>query len=171
MAWTSPATWTAALVTVSQFNQQIRDNLNALKSPPVATVEPANNYTLSATSFTDVDTNDFKCTVTLAGSVALVWFNGSVQHSDANATINFNVSIDNVDAVADDGIICVRPVDFATSQRIPVSFVFRITGITPGTRVFRLRWKTSGATATLYANGGSATGANIHTQFGVVELT
>jgi hypothetical protein len=171
MAWTSPATWTAALVTVSQFNQQIRDNLNALKSPPVAVAEPASNYTITTTGFADVDTDDFKCEVTLAGTVALVWFNGTVQHSDTGGTVNFNVSIDNVDAVANDGIICVRPMDFSTSHRMPVSFVYRITGITPGTRTFRLRWKTSGATATLLANGGSGNAGDVHTQFGVVELT
>ena len=30
MAWTTPNTWTAALVTVSQFNTYIRDNMLAI---------------------------------------------------------------------------------------------------------------------------------------------
>ena len=30
MAWTTPQTWTAALVTVAEFNTHIRDNLLAL---------------------------------------------------------------------------------------------------------------------------------------------
>ena len=32
MAWTAPATWTAAVVTAAQLNEQICDNLNYLKT-------------------------------------------------------------------------------------------------------------------------------------------
>jgi hypothetical protein len=158
-------------VTVAQFNQQIRDNLLALKNPPTQVASPSDNYTTSSTTFVDVDTDDFRCDVTLAGTVALVWFVCAVQHTDTNGSINFNISVDNVDQYGDDGIFGVRPMDFTTSHRTPVTIVHRLTGITPGTRTFRMRWKTSGATATLLSHGASINGGNFYTQFGVTELT
>lgn len=170
-AWTSPTTWTASLVTVSQFNQQIRDNLLALKSPPAALAMPNNTYTTSSTSFVDIDANDFKCDVTVAGSIVFFWFVATVQHSDTGGIINFNISVDNVNQYGDDGIYALRPMDFTTSHRMPVTIVHRLSGITPGTRTFRMKWKTSGATATLHAHGGAANGANAYAQFGVVEMT
>jgi len=170
-AWTSPTTWTATLVTVAQFNQQIRDNLLALKSPPVAIAMPNDIYTTSSTSFVDIDTDDFSCSVTFAGSVALIWFVCTLQHSDTGGIINFNISVDDVNQYGDDGIACIRPMDFTTSHRMPVTIIHRLSGITPGTRNIRMKWKTSGATATLHAHGGGGNGANIYSQFGVVELT
>lgn len=170
-AWTSPMTWTASLVTVTQFNQQIRDNLLALKNPPTQTAMPNNIFTTTSASYVDIDTNEFKCEITIAGSVVLFWFVATVQHSDSGGIINFNISVDNVNQYGDDGLLCIRPMDFSTSHRMPVTIVHRLTGLTPGTRVFRMKWKTSGATATLHAHGGATNGANVYSQFGVTELT
>ena len=55
MAWTTPATWTSALVTVAQFNTQLRDNLLAIfpAGPSWSAVTYASgNFTASAGTWT-----------------------------------------------------------------------------------------------------------------------
>lgn len=60
MAWTTPQTWTSALVTVSEFNTHIRDNLLALLpsgAGMTSVTHASGNFTASSGTWT-VDSGD-----------------------------------------------------------------------------------------------------------------
>ena len=159
MAWTTPKTWAVdELVTASDLNTHIRDNLNALKVPPTDHYElnEGSDYTTSSTSFVDVDATNLALTITTTGGDVLVHFHGY--------TVNqgyFDLAVDGSRAGGDDG--CIR---FTTG---PVSFTRLITGLAAGEHVFKLQWKTVGAALTLYAGTGTA-GYDLHPQFWVREI-
>ena len=87
-AWTTPATWGVdQLVTASDLNTQLRDNLNTLKTPPSAHYElnESSDYTTSSASFVDVDATNLALTITTSGGDVFVGFHGSVEHSGGMA--------------------------------------------------------------------------------------
>jgi hypothetical protein len=53
MAWTTPITW-SGVPTVNQFNQQIRDNLNALYLPPSVRAYRSSTQTLTTATDTTI---------------------------------------------------------------------------------------------------------------------
>lgn len=168
--WTAPKTWAVGeLVTASLLNTHLRDNLDFLKSPPVAQYvgNQASDYTTTSTSFTNVDGTNFVLTITPAGSQVLVHFDGTIIHSATNR-IHFDVEIDSAGnrLAGDDGILVFN----ANGDIVPISFTRLVTGLTPNVaHAFRLQWKVSGGTATLHAGAG-ATNADVHPQFWVREV-
>lgn len=170
-AWTTPVTWGVdQLVTASDLNTQLRDNLNALKTPPSAHYEgnQGSDYTTASASFADVDGTNLALTITTKGGDVFVGFQGSVEHSTSGAVF-FDVLIDGTTYVGgDDGIVRVRGVDAADT--LPVNFVRLVPGLSAGSHSFKLRWKTSAATATLLAGAGT-TNKDVHPQFWVREIS
>ena len=175
--WTAPKTWDGSGLTSSDMNTHIRDNLLALSEPPSAVGNPDANYTTSGTAWTNVDSGDvegvFKHTLTTFGRDVMVNFVGMIGHNAvATGSILFNLSIDGVDYVANDGITGLYT--NSPSSVVPISFFYIIPAadITAGSHVIRLRWKSSSGsnTCTLYAGGASA-GRDVHGQFFVREMS
>jgi hypothetical protein len=160
------------LVTADLLNAHLRDNLNALKSPPTTTYEldQGSNYTTTSGSFTDVDGagSELTLSVTISGTEVMVGFFGVVTADAGPKNVHFNVAVDGTNVAADDGIIGAQIQ--AASEKETVGFVRILKGLTPGARSFALRWKTNGATATLFAGAGSAQ-ADHHPQFWVREVS
>lgn len=170
MAWTTPKTWAVdELVTASMMNTHLRDNLNALKAPPTAHYEcdEASDYTVTNTSFEDVDSTNLALTITTHGGDLLVGFCGSLSHSVNWSPVYFNVALDDTNEAGDDGITFAL-VSSAGGQ--PVSFVYLITGVSAAEHTIKLRWKVSTGTATLFAGAGTS-GADVHPQFWVREIS
>lgn len=171
MAWTTPASWSVdQLVTADDLNTQLRDNLNALKTPPSAHYEPneASDYQTTSSSFANVDGTNLALTVTITGSEVMIGFHGTVQ-SSVPAGICFDVRVDDLANVGhDDGIIRVRP-DSASDEQC-VSFVRLVTGLADGQHTFKLQWKTASGTATLFAGAGTSW-KDMHPQFWVREMS
>lgn len=171
MAWTAPKTWTSDLVTVADFNAQIRDNLIELKDPPgdFYDVDELADYTTTSTSFTDVDATNLALTITTNGGDVMIWFNGTFAVTSNNPFF-LDVDVDGARAAGDDGIISVRQSLTAVNGAVPMSFVFWVTGLTAGSHTFKLQWKTAAGTVTLHAGAGTSNG-NLHPQFGVREVS
>lgn len=152
-AWTSPTTWTSTLVTVAQFNAQIRDNLNALKSPPSGiTNYHGADVSVSSTSFANVDSNLAQSSLAIAGTEVLVGFSGTCRPSaDTERRLYFNVSVDGTDYFSDDGFLACGngAITNSSAMLFPVCFVAWLT-VTPGTRTFRLRAKVNAGSYTIY---------------------
>jgi hypothetical protein len=166
-AWTTPKTWsTDELVTAAMLNTHIRDNLNALKAPPTDSYvfDDGADWTTTSATFADIDATDLAVTITTTGGDVLVHFHGNAQHSGAGERINFNFSVDGVDHAADDGVIYM-----SGTVIVPVSFTRLVTGLSAAAHTFKMRWKTSGATATLLAGAGTAN-KDVHGQFWAREI-
>lgn len=151
-AWTSPITWSSSLVTVAQFNEQIRDNLFALKTPPsdVNIVDATPDFTTASTTFVNVSngTITYEVTIDTAGGAVMIGFVGTFTIAASN-DMHLNVRVDGTtDYTGDDGLCQQRLTNGANTT---VSFVIRWEGLSAGSHTFTLRWKVDGSTATLYA--------------------
>ena len=173
MAWTTPKDWTTdELVTASDLNTHLRDNLNALKSPPSAHFEAneSSDYATTSGSFADVDATAGKMslTITTNGGDVLVHFHGSVEHSAGGVGIHFDVAVDGTRTAGDDGIVRVRAQ--TSTDTMAVSFTRLIAGLIAGSHTFKLQWKVAGGTATLFAGAGTSA-KDVHPQFWAREIS
>lgn len=158
MAWTTPATWAAALVTVSQFNTQIRDNLRALKNPPSGhSLVSARDYVVAgAGAWTAVDTGlvagHFQHAVTVAETRVQVLFNGTVRAQNNTGLLGWNISVDGTPYFPGNGI-AFWDASGLSGRAMPISFTRTLTGLTPGSHTFRLDWSANVAGFTLFGSG------------------
>lgn len=165
MTWTTPRTWsTGELVTASLLNTHLRDNLDALKNPPSDSylANESANYTTTSTSFVDVDATNLVFTLDTGGGDVQVAFNGVV---GGNGTVYFDVEVDGVRFAGDDGI--TRTINGSTHA---LSFIILVEGLAAGSHTFKLQWKVSASTGTLYAGAGTAN-FDVHPQFWAREVS
>jgi hypothetical protein len=168
MAWTTPKTWSVGeLVTASDMNTHLRDNLNALKTPPSAhyVLDQASEYTTTSTSFVDVDATNLSSTITTNGGDVMVIFSGVFNHNTNGAIIFLNLSVDGANVQPEDGIVSAT---LQAANRSNIVLFYMVTGLPAGSHTFRLRWKTSSGVATLHAG---ATAPLVHSQWIVREIS
>lgn len=169
--WTAPRTWeTNDLVSANDLNQELRDNLEYLKSPVTAlyNVNEASNYSTTSTSFVDVDGTDLALTIVTTGGDVMVGFCASFINSTADARTYFDIAVDGTRKAGDDGL-AMGEAESANAME-SVGFVYLIRGLSAGSHTFKLQWKVSAGTSTLYAGAGTST-ADIHPQFWVREVS
>lgn len=169
MAWTTPKTWSSEPLTSIDLNTYVRDNQNHLKDRLDAGVSRviSEGQVLSTTAndFVDVDATKLALTLTTHGGDVLLGFTGTVLHVNNNSTTHFNMAVDGVDYIADDGFIGIKTAYNSDNQRVkPLSFVLLIAGLSAGSHSFRLRWKTS------RGNTASMDVVNLHPQFWAKEI-
>jgi hypothetical protein len=172
MAWTTPKTWNVdELLTAANLNTHLRDNLNALKAPPTAHYEcnESSDYSTTSTSFVDVDGTNLALTLTTGGGDVLVHFHGSVRHG-AVGRIFFDVTVDGNRVAGDDGIVGGQCANAASGAADYLTFTRLVTGVSAGEHIFKLQWRTSAATAWLFAGAGTGNG-DVHPQFWVREVS
>ncbi|MYD11578.1 MAG: hypothetical protein F4X02_16235 [Chloroflexi bacterium] len=169
MAWTAPKTWSSEPLTSLDLNQNVRDNLNHLKNRLDSSVDKFVSgeamLQTTATEFVDVDAVNLSLTLTTHGGDVLLGFTGTVQSTVGGRSIYFNVAVDDVDYIADDGIICSQiGGSFDNNLHKPLSFVMLIPGLSAGSHTFKLRWKTdAGNTAKMDV-------VRLHPQFWAKEI-
>lgn len=165
MAWTTPKTWTAEVLSSSDLNTHLRDNLSALKDPPSDNYEAdeVSDYTTTSTSFVDVDATNLSLTITTGGGDVMV--HAHLATNVSTGRLQFNIDVDGSPHAANDGIVVHAAMQHVTS------FSRLITGLSAGSHTFKLQWKTStGGTGTIYAGAGSS-GTDVHPQFWVREVS
>jgi len=104
MPWHTPITWQVnQLVTDTDLNEQVRDNLSYLKqrvdTPASAqyTLNESTDYTTSSSSFVDVDAVRLALTLYTSGSAVLVGFYGTFSASGTTDTLCYlDVALDGV---------------------------------------------------------------------------
>ena len=169
MAWTSPKTWSSEPLTSLDLNTYVRDNQSHLKdrldNSAAKNASGSARLTTTATEFVDVDPDKLSLSLTTHGGDVLLGFTGTVICVNDSGSATFNIAVDGVDYIADDGI--VRHTighQHDTSRHKPLTFVLLIPGLSPGPHTFRLRWKTSsGNTAAMDV-------VDLHPQFWAKEL-
>lgn len=183
MAWTTPKTWSNEVLTSADMNTHIRDNLDALKTPPSAIYEAVEGSDLSglnSTSFADVDATEgkFQHTVTTGGGDVLIIASIPVGVS-GTLSIYLDVMIDGTaygvtTLGAADGLFSQLITATAATVETQLNFVRYIPAsslvISAGLHVFKLRYKVSASAATFYRAAGTAN-ADIPAQFVVREVS
>lgn len=95
MAWTTPKNWSAILVTVADLNTHIRDNLNALKTPPqdiYSTGAYAGANTTSST-FVNIDATNLSLDITTTGGRIAILLQVLVYATATAQRAYFDISI------------------------------------------------------------------------------
>jgi hypothetical protein len=180
MTWNTPITWQVdQLVTETDLNEQVRDNLLYLKqrvdTPPQGFYigSSASDYVTSSTVFTDIDSTNFSHTLTLTQPRVLVGFCGVVltNVSTPDISIFFDVTVNGVRFAGGDGLAqIVRRGNTGLALSVDTaSFTTIIPNLTLGVKTFRLQWKLNAGSAILRAGTGVA-GADVHPIFWVYEL-
>lgn len=173
MAYTTPKTWSSELVTVTDMNTYIRDNMLALKDPPSDNYESDEgaDYTTTSTGWAQVDA-DWALTITTTGGDVMLGFVCSADNNTAGEQLYFNVYVSSLATrvVGDDGICTFEMPTSTTSRPQVVSFMFLLTGLSAGSHTFTLQWKVSGGTGKIYAGAGTS-GYDVHPQFWAREVS
>ena len=175
MAWTTPRTWTTGeLVTKTIMDTHIRDNLNALKSPPSGNVNvnAAPDYSTSSATWVYIDSTNLKVEITTTGGDVLIVFFGTLKNATVGARCYLELERDGSTYLGtNDGLMVIVP-KVITSADDTQSFclAFLCTGLSAGTHQFRPKWRTSAGTVYLYAGAGTS-GYDLHPQFWAREVS
>lgn len=129
------------------------------------TLNETSDYTETSTTFVDVDATNLALTITTNGGDVLVGFHGSFNNGSGDVFLD--VAVDGTRDGGDDGYIRVRTASGVTQNA--ASFTRTITGLSAASHTFKLQWKVTGGTETLYAGAGT-TNVDLHPQFWVREL-
>src|SRR5687768_4876758 len=92
------------------MNTHIRDQLNALKTPPSSTndLNEGADYSTTSTSFADIDATDLGRTITTTGGDVRITFVGSVRVSNSTAAQHgsafFDIDVDGTREGLNDGL-------------------------------------------------------------------
>lgn len=162
MAWTDPTAWDVGdVLTKDRLNQEVRDNLIALKDPPSANFEGDGtaNYSTTSTTFVDVDDPDFVLTITTNGGDVLVHFHGNVYNTGANGVSQLDVEVDGTRIGYASGMMYAQEGNSEST-----TFTRLITGLSAGSHTFKLQWK-------VLAGTGVLTGLNYSPQFWAREVS
>jgi hypothetical protein len=155
-------------VTAALLNEQMRDNLDAVKNPPTAltNVNEAANYSTTSTTFVDVDNVDLSLSITTGGGDVLIGLCTSVLSGNGFG-VGFDVTMDGIRILGDDGLVQnnnggdVEIISFAIMRR----------SVSAGLHTFRLQWRSqTGVAVTMYAGAGTAN-LDAHPQFWVREVS
>lgn len=162
MAWTTPKTWTSEVLSSANLNTHLRDNLNYLFAPSTADFTTTANYSTTSTTFVDVNSTDFSLTIAPAGTEVWIFFRGSINSNTGTNASAMDLTKDGSSLSSETSGV----VQFTSTTAIQVvSFVFRVTGLTPTTSYnFKLQWLTAANTLVLQ-------GANTDNYFAVREMT
>jgi hypothetical protein len=139
MAWTTPVTWTTnQLVTAADLNTQVRDNLGYLLSGrPVDVKVVSNIWTITSTSYVDVDATNLSATLTVNSGRALVWFEGRLLGADVvSKTGQITLLVDGVDQYTGDGLAKV-----GRNASRDLAYLIIVSGLSVGSHTFKLQGK------------------------------
>lgn len=165
-AWTQPKTWSSEPLLSTDLNVHVRDNLDALKDPPSGeyTLNEGGDYTTTSTSFVDIDATNLSITIDTNGGDVFVMFVPSVAAS--GQVVFFELLVDGSPHAGDDGIC--RGIPAGVGYVIPIIAI--VTGLSAASHTFKLQWKVSSGTATLFAGAGTSNG-DVHPTFIVREMS
>jgi hypothetical protein len=111
------------------------------------------NYTTTSTSFADVDGTNMSLAITTGARRVMVGFTGTVAGSGLGDTIMLDVDLDGARLGGLFGLVQARtPV---ATYRMNGSFTFLTNALTAASHTFKLQWRTTANTATMYGTSAS----------------
>ncbi|MBZ0302595.1 MAG: hypothetical protein K8J31_22810 [Anaerolineae bacterium] len=154
--WTTPITWNVdQLVTNTDLNEQVRDNLDYLLSPNHARIVRDNggNYTITnVTTFQDIDSTNLSITIQTHGGPVLVHFQATGWTAGTAHDVYFDLAVDGFRV----GTAFTQGLGTHIgdgSQRQVITLLLLLTDLSAGVYTLRPQWRTAPTDiATLYAD-------------------
>lgn len=173
--WATPKTWsTGDPLTATNMNDELRDELNAVKTPGHAygIVDEAADVTSNSTSFVAIDATNLSMTFVTSGGVVHVWFLVTAFYSAGAGThiVSFNIYVDGSAWAANDGICQVPILSGGTPGFQTVLVCADVSGLSAASHTFTLYWKTDTGTNGIYM-GAATANHDVHPQMGAIEIT
>ncbi|MEL6148480.1 MAG: hypothetical protein AAGK74_02200 [Chloroflexota bacterium] len=146
MTWTTPKTWgTGDLVTASDMNTHLRDNLSYLKDAiTFDVVSVDSNYTDNdINSFVDVDSTNVSLTVSTRGKLALVGFELATYQTNTTQGISFDITLDGTRLGTTNRGLVYHQVTDSDSHTTPVAArgMHWLTNLAAGSHTFKIVWR------------------------------
>ena len=144
--WTTPITWNVdQLVTNTDLNQQLRDNLEYLLSPNHQRIirDNGGDYSITnVTTFQDIDSTNLSITLVTHGGPVWVHFQAVGQSNGTAHEGYLDIAIDGVRVGNSytQGLAQIE-CDIAVWMTLPV--VVLLTGLAAGTYTLRPQWRTA----------------------------
>ncbi len=159
--WTQPRSWSVGeLTTAALMNQQLRDNLDWLKTPPQGVYNTPTSLVITSTVYVDIMS---PITVTSAGGGFLVGLQACASCSSTVVALNFDIQVDGVSQGGSSGVVVFNGP--AAGLTFNTSFVFYVSPKVAGSHTFKLRAFVSTGSANIYAIS-----AGVNAQFWVREI-
>lgn len=153
------------------MNAHVRDQLNALKTPAgwYQIVNEAADYTITSTSFVDIDATDLSATITTGGGDVLAFFTGCFTNAGGNIKNYFDIheSVANARLGGDDGMVIVS--NQTSTLVASVTLCGRFTSLSAAAHTFKVQAKVASSTLTIYAGAATAT-LDVHPVFWGFEI-
>lgn len=169
--WQAPRTWTIGeLVTKSILDENVRNNLEFLRTPPSSfgSLNLGADIAFTSTSFAVIDGTNLAKTITTQGGDVLVW--ATLSGLATGALVAFlAVEIDGVRYDADDGY-CVQGIGAGARQVLSYLQVIPAASLSNASHTFKLMAKVSASTLTFFTGAGTGSG-DVHAQMGVREFS
>ena len=155
MGWTTPRTWIAGdRISALLLNEQLRDNLVALKAPPSQAIIRNNDvsYSTTSTAFVPVDSTNLSLSLTTNGGDVMVGMMGVIAaDSTTSRHMSFDVRVDGsggwlVDQGYGGGI--TTAVQSTIAQLVNIGPLI-ISGLAAGNHTFTLLWRMNAGTGYL----------------------
>lgn len=142
MAWNPARTWVAnELVTASIMNTHVRDNLNALKSPPSDQWNGEIYDGTSSATWGDIDAVNLSLTITTTGGDVRVGYIGMVDNA---FVCYFDIAVDG-SRQSGNANGYVRAQSPGAPAFSPATFVVVIPGLAAGSHTFTVQYKGDGS--------------------------
>jgi len=122
----------------------------------------AGDYTTTSTTFVDVDSTNFSLTFTTGARRVMLGLVGSCASSGTNSSVVFDVTVDGARQGGTSWGMQRTQIYTATAV-VDCSFVFVTDALSAASHTFKLQWRASADTATLF-------GSDPYCQFYAVEL-
>lgn len=153
--WTTMNNLTTGDLVTEADMDAIRSNIEYLHAANHDLVEhvEGTSYTTTSTTFVDVDAADLAQTLTTTGGNVLVLCTLVVSHPTAGARVEFDLEVDGARQGQDFGLAYVYGSAITTQQ--PVALALVADGLSAAAHTFKLQWRVSGGTATLYSTSGT----------------
>ncbi len=152
--WITPKTWAVdTILPAADLNLQMRNNFEWLKNPVTGVAAITTDITTSSTTF--VDATGLSVTLTTVGDTVLA----AVTMSAGTTTVSAQLTVDLHDGAGRQGGSegLVSHLTPSSGLESNFSFVYLITGLTPGSNTIKVQWRVSTGTGTIHATNQSAT--------------
>jgi hypothetical protein len=111
----------------------------------------AGDYTTTSTTFVDVDATNFALTFTTGARRVMIGLVGSCANSATNSSVVFDVTVDGTRQGGTSWGLQRTQIYTATAV-VDCSFVYITAALTAASHTFKLQWRASADTATLYGS-------------------
>lgn len=147
MAWTTPKTWGTEVLTSSDMNTYVSDNLTYLEDTIEGlarlTKTTTSTYSTTSTSFVNIDGAETVISITTSGRHVLVSATGRMTNIPESGVVVLQLLIDGT-------AVFQRAVSGAYVNN---EIVYIATGLSAGAHTFRLQYRTTGTSSISYVSG------------------